>query len=212
MQNNESINIQVQSTATLIKASISAVVIGIIVLVIAILPAEYNIDPTGIGAALGLTEIAQASESKAIKSSTDNVNIIEKVSVEQMSIENLVILNAPTVAEIAQTRQLAGIRSDVIDIVIPANKGLEYKLLVNEHGHFEYEWKTDGNALYFDFHGEPQGDTSGYYESYAITTATEMKGSLTTPFAGNHGWYWKNTTNEPVTVTLNTKGTYKIKG
>lgn len=207
MQNNESVNIQVQSTATLIKASISAVIMGIIVLVVAILPAEYNIDPTGIGAALGLTAIAQASESQPINSSTDNINLIKHVSIEE-----LVILDAPTVAEIAEARQLAGIRTDVIDIIIPANKGLEYKLLVNEHGHFYYEWKTNGSALYFDFHGEPQGDTSGYYESYAITTATEMKGSLTTPFAGNHGWYWKNITNEPITVTLNTKGTYKIKG
>ena len=45
-------NIPVQSVATLIKASIAAVIIATIALVLVILPAEYNIDPTGIGKAL----------------------------------------------------------------------------------------------------------------------------------------------------------------
>jgi hypothetical protein len=35
-----------------------------------------------------------------------------------------------------------------------------------------------------------------------------MKGSLTAPFAGSHGWYWKNETDAPVIVTLSIKGNY----
>lgn len=194
--------VQVQSTATLIKASVIATIVGLIVLVVAILPAEYNIDPTGMGSALGLTQIAQAAQ--APNSSKDVIS-------DQTNLDEMIIIDAPSVVEIKQAREQQGVRADVIDIVIPANKGLEYKLLLNEYGHVEYQWKTDGTALYFDFHGEPQGDTTGYYESYAITTSNEMKGSLVTPFAGNHGWYWKNTTNSPVTVTLTTKGTYKVK-
>ena len=50
------------STKTLVKASISAVVVAAIALVTFILPAEYNIDPTGIGNKLGLTALAQAAE------------------------------------------------------------------------------------------------------------------------------------------------------
>ncbi|WP_299572863.1 hypothetical protein [uncultured Shewanella sp.] len=203
MQHSDNNDVQVQSTATLIKACVIAVLTGSVVLLIAILPAEYNIDPTGLGSAAGLTKIAQATNYK-------DGNVPEMT--QSKDIEKLVIIDAPTVSEIKQNRIDAGTRADVIDITIPANKGLEYKLLLNQHGHFEYEWKTDGTALFFDFHGEPQGDTTGYYESYAITTSNQMKGSLVTPFAGNHGWYWKNNTSSPVTVTLTTKGTYKIKG
>jgi hypothetical protein len=47
----------------------------------------------------------------------------------------------------------------------------------------------DGTPLYFDLHGEPQGDTTGYFESYAIATLRAMKGSFTSPFSGSHGWY-----------------------
>ena len=75
-----------------------------------------------------------------------------------------------------------------------------------------YEWITDGEPLYFDLHGEPEGDTTGYFESYTIATSDEMKGSFTAPFAGSHGWYWKNTTNKPISVQLMVKGEYTVIG
>ncbi|MCL1046992.1 hypothetical protein L2737_16965 [Shewanella electrodiphila] len=194
--------VQVQSTATLIKASVIATIVGLIVLVVAILPAEYNIDPTGMGSALGLTQIAQAAQ--APSSSKDVISV-------QTNLDEMIIIDAPSVVEIKQAREQQGVRADVIDIVIPANKGLEYKLLLNEYGHVEYQWKTDGAALYFDFHGEPQGDTTGYYESYSISTSNQVKGSLTTPFSGSHGWYWKNNSGRDITVQLTTKGQYLVK-
>ena len=104
------------------------------------------------------------------------------------------------------------LRTDAITITIPAGKGLEYKLNMAKHAHLEYEWKTEGTALYFDFHGEPAGDTTGYYESFSITTSNNMKGSLTAPFNGSHGWYWKNNSSSDVDVSLITKGYYTIKG
>ncbi|MFC1519433.1 hypothetical protein ACFL6Z_06900 [Pseudomonadota bacterium] len=90
---------------------------------------------------------------------------------------------------------------------------MEYKLLLNQFTHLTYQWHTlDEAPLFFDFHGEPQGDTTGYYESYNISTANKVTGSLTTPFAGAHGWYWKNTSDAAITVVLNTTGAYNIKG
>lgn len=173
-------NIPVQSAKTLVKASIATVIIAVLALVFVILPAEYNIDPTGVGQALQLTSIAQASEA----------TIVEEVALPE-----------PSHPE----------RSDIVSIEIPARKGLEYKLLMEKYAHLEYQWSTDGEALYFDFHGEPKGDTTGYFKSFAITTSDNMKGSLTTPFAGSHGWYWKNETDAPVFVTLSIKGNYVIK-
>ena len=60
-------HILVRSVATLIKASIAAVIIVTITLVLVMLPAEYNIDPTRVGKALQLTLIAQAAEVTSVE-------------------------------------------------------------------------------------------------------------------------------------------------
>ncbi|MFT6247594.1 MAG: hypothetical protein ACJAUY_001968 [Cognaticolwellia sp.] len=174
-------NIPVHTTKTLVKAGVMALLVALILLITCILPAEYNIDPTGLGAKLGLTTIAEASE------------------------------KAPEIV-LDRGEQNHELRTDNIEIIIPAGQGLEYKLNMEKHAHVEYEWKTDGTALYFDFHGEPAEDKTGYFESFSITTSNNMQGSLTTPFKGSHGWYWKNESLQDVTVSLMTKGYYTIKG
>ncbi len=171
------------SNKALVKSTIIAVAIAGLVLVSFILPAEYNIDPTGIGAKLGLTTLANpvaTSEIKA-KSSTESSTESQK-------------------------------SADIIEVVVPARRGVEYKFVMTQFKKMEYTWETDGEPLFFDLHGEPEGDTTGYYESYAIATLTEMKGSFTTPFTGIHGWYWKNTSDKPVVVKLNVSGEYTIVG
>jgi len=172
-------NIPIHSTKSIIKATMVATVSAVVIVSCFVLPVEYNIDPTGIGKALGLSKLAAPTEASK--------SLVAKVEVEQ--------------------------RSDKVNITIPAGRGLEYKLLMEKHAHMTYEWTTaDQQMLYFDFHGEPRGDTTGYFESFAITTSNNMKGSLTTPFAGSHGWYWKNTTNKDIVVNLSIAGRYTIKG
>lgn len=97
-------------------------------------------------------------------------------------------------------------------IVVPANRGIEYKFQMQQYANITYKWSSQGELLYFDFHGEPKGDTTGYFKSYSIATTHEMKGSMTVPFEGVHGWYWKNTSDKEITVTLKTQGNYKVVG
>ena len=169
----------VVSTKTLIKSTVVASVIALIVLVCFILPAEYNIDPTHIGQSLGLTALAnKTSEEKTV----------------------------------AETATPSNQQRDVIEVVVPAGRGVEYKFQMKQHEKMTYEWKTDGEPLYFDLHGEPEGDTTGYFESYAIATLSEMKGSFTSPFTGSHGWYWKNNSPKPITIQLLVNGQYSVIG
>tara|TARA_B110000211_G_scaffold234173_1_gene302731 strand:+ start:8042 stop:8572 length:531 start_codon:yes stop_codon:yes gene_type:complete len=168
------------SSKTLIKASVSAVVFAAIAIVTLILPAEYNIDPTGVGEKLGLTILATAGD-------------------EQQSIADPI---ANKGSDEFQT----------IEVTVPAGRGIEYKFFMKQHEKMTYEWLTDGEPLYFDLHGEPEGDTTGYFESYTIATSNEMKGSYTTPFTGSHGWYWKNKSDNPVSVQLLVKGQYDVIG
>jgi hypothetical protein len=166
------------SSSTLIKAALSAIVVAGIVLVTLILPAEYNIDPTGIGQKIGVTVLAQAAE-----------------------------------PEVQQSAPAEGSNEfQTIEVMVPAGRGIEYKFDMQQFEKMTYEWITDGTTLFVDLHGEPKGDTSGYYESYVIATSADMKGSFTAPFAGSHGWYWKNKSNQPVAVQLLVKGQYKVIG
>jgi len=98
---------------------------------------------------------------------------------------------------------------DIILITIPARGDKEYKLQLEKNAIFEYSWQTGGAKLFFDFHGEPKGDTSGYFKSFKKSTSRQESGSLTTTFTGAHGWYWKNNTRLPVVIELKTKGSYK---
>ena len=100
---------------------------------------------------------------------------------------------------------------DTINITIPARGDKEYKLYVNKGATFGYSWETDGEALFYDFHGEPSGDTTGFFQSFEKNTASQSEGSLLASFSGTHGWYWKNNAQTPVVVTLKVKGEYQLK-
>ncbi len=99
--------------------------------------------------------------------------------------------------------------TDTINITIPASGEKEYKLYLKKGSTFRYTWKTSGTPLFFDFHGEPEGDKTGYFKSFKKTTASHSSGSLTAIFNGTHGWYWKNKTKSPVVITLKVKGAYR---
>lgn len=118
----------------------------------------------------------------------------------------------PTIVDKNAAAGTGGYQSNVVEIAVPAKGGVEYKFKLEKYGNLTYEWITSGGDLYFDFHGEPAGDTSGYFESFTVGTADEMKGSTTVPFDGTHGWYWENKTDKIIKVQLKTSGNYVILG
>lgn len=108
----------------------------------------------------------------------------------------------------------ADMQENEASITIKANSALEYKFKINEGEALIYDWTSTG-ALNFDFHGDPtetEKFPKGFFKSYAKGTSTGEKGSEKMPFQGSHGWYWKNTTDEDVKITLKTKGNYIIIG
>lgn len=98
---------------------------------------------------------------------------------------------------------------DVITISIPARGNKEYKLLFPNKTTFEYSWKTNGAELFYDFHGEPKNDKTGYFKSFEKNTKSKSSGTLTTLFEGTHGWYWKNNTSSAVDIILKVNGDYQ---
>ena len=99
---------------------------------------------------------------------------------------------------------------DAITVMIPANSGKEYKFYLVKDALIEYTWKTDSKQLYYDFHGEPKGDITGYFKSFKESTGNRSSGSLIAPFEGTIGWYWENKGPTPVNVQLQTRGSYQV--
>ncbi len=180
---NPSENKTLPSRHSLLIASITAVVIAFLLYIIIVLPAEYNIDPTGIGKRMGLTALSETVAQEPVHESYDTAN--------QTPIR----------------------REDVVMVTVPALKGVEYKFKLEKYANLKYQWKTiDNSKVYFDFHGEPAGDTTGYFESFTIATTNKMLGSAIVPFEGSHGWYWKNNSNQEVIIELKTSGNYQVIG
>ena len=174
----------IPSKKALFKATAIAALLAAIIFIIAILPAEFGLDPTGLGQVMGLTQLAgqaQPAEAQPVQAST--------------------------------SKQTHPDQEDSVDIIIPAGEGLDYKFYLVSGDTIRYGWSTKGNEeIFFDFHGEPQGDTTGYFESYTVSTVNTIPPTITASFAGSHGWYWENKSYRDIVVTLNTEGSYKIIG
>ncbi len=62
---------ELPSTAKLIRSTIIAAIVALILLVTVVMPAEYALDPTGAGRLLGLTEMGEIKEQLADEAAAD---------------------------------------------------------------------------------------------------------------------------------------------
>ena len=181
---------------TLAKAAGGAVVAAALVLTLFVLPAEANIDPSGVGAALGLTRMAAEPSTAPID--------VGKAAAKSASPANVAV---PDKAAIAKT---AALRSDSLTITLEPHSGAEVKAHMKTGDHFVFRWEANGGPVKLDMHGEPVNAAEDEFTSYWEETGlTQGQGSFTAPFDGSHGWYWRNKGDSPVTVTVKTTGFYK---
>ena len=199
-------NFRAPSRKSLITSTVIAAVTAVIILVTVILPAEYSIDPTGLGKLLRLTELSQAAPS-----GNSATNIISR-PVNQVS------------QEVADTKTSGNHKvpyhTDVIEIVMAPEDELEYKATLEQGEPLLYSWQTDNqeHLVYYDFHGEPVKNNDRYPEDYFMSYEEKQEGAssshgyLIAPFTGNHGWYLLNFNDYPVTVRLTISGNYSWHG
>jgi hypothetical protein len=94
---------------------------------------------------------------------------------------------------------------DEVSYTLPPGEGIEVKLVMEEGQTARFEWTANGGVVNFDTHGDGSGQKVSYEQGRAVP---EQAGELTAAFTGNHGWFWRNRTDAPVTVTLRTGGDY----
>jgi hypothetical protein len=237
----------------LIRSTLLAAGAAGAILVLFWLPAEYGIDPTGVGALTGLTEMGEIKQQLAAEAEADALTAAGAVDapapavaapeilarLDQIDAQLAAIVSvigaapgpteAPVAAELppvevapasepAQAEAAAPdpVEATVAEATAPQwtdkvsytlnpGEGIEVKLAMEEGQTARFAWTVNGGAVNFDMHGDGSGQKISYEQGRAVP---EQAGELTAAFTGNHGWFWRNRTDAPVTVTLRTAGDY----
>lgn len=245
----------------LIRSTLLAAGAAGAILVLFWLPAEYGIDPTGVGALTGLTEMGEIKQQLAAEAAADAqaaaaapvaaveatpataapapeiLQRLDRIDAQLAALSAVIgtppgltepVAAAPVPAEPAS--EAAAPAADPVEAAVaeaaapepapePATpewrdevsytlnpgEGIEVKLTMEEGQTARFFWTANGSVVNFDLHGDGSGESISYEQGRAVP---EASGELTAAFTGNHGWFWRNRTEAPVTVTLRTGGDY----
>ncbi|AEA82802.1 transmembrane anchor protein [Stutzerimonas stutzeri] len=208
---------ELPSTAQLLRSTITAAIIACVLLVTVVMPSEYAIDPTGVGRALGLTQMgevkiqlaeeAQADEAAAQATTPPPAEAIAAIPAAPATTPAAPVEVIPAPEQPAAPQQAA--LQHEMSITLSPNQGAEVKLEMKQGAKVNYLWTANGGVVNYDTHGDPYNAPRDFYHGYGKGRSTpEDSGVLEAAFDGKHGWFWRNRTSKPVTVTLRTQGDY----
>lgn len=257
----------------LIRATIGAGLAAFVILGLFYLPAEYGVDPTGIGGLMGLTEMGEikqglygeaAAEDAVLAAQVQELQPIpygdilgrldridaqlaaiaaiigadglmlapvpttpapeepvaeaeivpapvpeapaeEVAAIEAQPAETPAIDVAVAVAEAVAEPVAVGTWRDEVNYTLAPGEGIEVKLVMAEGQTARFEWTANGAVVNYDTHADGSGQKISYEQGRGVG---EQTGELTAAFTGNHGWFWRNRSDAPLTITLRTAGEY----
>jgi hypothetical protein len=193
---------ELPSTVKLVKSTLLAAIVASVLLVIIVLPAEYGIDPTGVGRVLGLDRMGQIKMSLAQEATAD-----EQATGVAISEQSVVKTAAAAVPESAAAEPAAIMRTDEMQVTLAPNEGTEIKVTLAKGKKVEYSWSSDKGRANFDVHGDSK-ELNINYHGYGKGSEQKSEGVLEAAFDGSHGWFWRNRTSDTITITLKTNGEY----
>jgi hypothetical protein len=182
------------SNRQLLVATAVALAVGSVLLITTVLPAEYGIDPTGLGARMGIFAMSKQAD-EPLGASVVPATASESPQTGAASESATVI------------RSEMPYRRDTMSLTLAPGEGAEIKASMGAGDAFVFQWSASSGDLAVDMHGERVDAAKDEYTSYWIEPAQrKASGSFTAPFEGSHGWYWLNRGNAPVTVALEVSG------
>jgi len=198
---------ELPTTRQLIRSTLIALVTAAALLVTVVLPAEYAVDPTGAGRLLGLTQMGEIKQQLAEEAEADAAVNVETANFDAPLTEET---GAPQVAEtpasIATPQEPAAAWRDEVTLTLAPGEAAEIKLVMKLGETSRYEWRVDQGHVNSDLHGDgTAGQSTSYRKGRAESSDT---GELTAAFDGSHGWFWRNRSDVPVTLVLQTTGDY----
>ncbi|MCU0853439.1 MAG: hypothetical protein MUF63_00650 [Rhodobacteraceae bacterium] len=247
----------------LVRATLGSALAAGAILVFFWLPAEYAIDPTGVGRVLGLTEMGEIKQQLYAEAEADEAALAAEAVVPAVTPAAPLPAATPAPADPALMDRLAAIETqlaaiaaivgaasqppepaaapevaaappapsavetalapveavapteaaepgsptwrDEVSYTLAPTEGIEVKLVMEEGAVAAFEWTANGGVLNYDTHGDGSGQRISYEQGRSVP---EQEGEIVAAFTGNHGWFWRNRTDAPVTVTLRTRGDY----
>ena len=222
----------------LLRATLGSLAAALAILIVFWLPAEYGFDPTGMGRIMGLTQMGEIKQQLYAEAADEDAVFAAQAAAERVSADPALIARlealegqvagiavalgvapqqtgqpeagaatqtpAPVVEAPAPEPVLPEWRDEVSYTLAPT-QGIEVKLVMAEGARAEFEWTANGSVLNYDTHGDGGGRKVTYEQGRG---EPGQSGALVADFDGNHGWFWRNRTDAPVTFTLRTRGEY----
>ncbi len=172
------------SRRRLFVAATVAIVVSAVIAIAFVLPAEFGIDPTGIGRLTGLIEISSPLSSPELELGARRKDVLTLFD------------HAPP----AETG-----KKDRWEIELAGYESIEFKYTLEQGARMAFTWRSS-QSLRYDMHAHPFDGGEELTESYGVGDAALMQGLYVAPFTGIHGWYWQNRTLQPVKLVLEASG------
>jgi hypothetical protein len=208
---------ELPSSAQLIRSTIIAAIVALVLLVTVVMPSEYALDPTGAGRLLGLTDMGEIKEQLAEEAAADEAAqlvAVQSSSQETSSeavepISETAAVPEPEAEPKAEEPALAPAAEpkwqDEVRVVLTPGEGTEFKLTMQEGSIARFAWVSEGGPVNFDTHGDGGGQSISYEKGRDVP---EDEGELEAAFTGNHGWFFRNRNGNDITLVLRTSGDY----
>jgi hypothetical protein len=183
----------------LFRATLIAAATAGAILVAIVLPSEYAIDPTGIGRALGYTQMGEIKAQLAEEAAAD-------AAIDAAPDEAVQVAAGPAGPTAPEQAAVAAARTDTLTVELAPDEAAEIKVTALKGAEIAFGWDVAGGHVNFDTHGDAPGIS---YHGYGKgRESTGERGTLVAAFDGKHGWFWRNRSGAPVTITLSTEGVY----
>ncbi len=185
-------NVRVPKDKSIRNTGIAAL-IAIVLLLTIILPAEYDIDPTGVGSVLGIRGLSH-------QAAVENVN----AEIEE---------NAMAAASPLHINHQPPLKFVDVDLVLePYGQG-EFKLKMQANARLSYLWHSGTDLVYADLHGHTlvvgeDGEEEIVVRYLETQEGTGESGQFDTPFGGDHGWYFLNLETRPINIRVQISGNF----
>ena len=160
---------------------------------------------------LGLTEMGEIKTQLAEEAAADAA--LDAAAAGETSVPAIgaVPASAPvTAAATATTSTPANAKpaqdwQDEMQVVLQPGEGAEIKLAMTAGQRAQFSWTVQGGVVNFDTHGDGGGQSISYEKGRSVAADD---GEVEAAFDGNHGWFWRNRGDAPVTVVVRVRGQY----
>jgi len=192
---------ELPSMAKLIKSTIIAIFLAAVILITVVLPAEYGIDPTGMGEMIGLLKMGEIKVSLAEEANAEKEEL-QVASTQETTTDKIISL-----PESVESKTELTVNKDEMKIILKPNEGKEIKLAMLKGEQVNFIWFTDGGKANFDAHADSKALKISYH-NYEKGSMERNEGIMEAAFDGKHGWFWRNRTSKNMIVTLQVDGSY----